>query len=147
RADREVSRQAPSVSNPLRRHGPPGVADPPARTGPYPACVERQSLAQAGTPSGARSPDEPPEEFRAALAALDTVTARPEIVLEPIPPPQRLAPWAYAVAATAVDTEGEEEIETANGRFIVLYDPAGHPSWEGTTRCVGYLSAGTDEEL
>jgi hypothetical protein len=29
----------------------------------------------------------------------------------------------------------------------VLFDPDGHEAWNGTTRCVGYLSAATDEEL
>jgi len=29
----------------------------------------------------------------------------------------------------------------------VLFDPEGHEAWNGTTRCVGYLSAATDEEL
>src|SRR3712207_8192360 len=50
----------------------------------YPANVEPSSL--AGTGHGADRPGgEPPEEFRAALEALARVTARPEILLEPIP--------------------------------------------------------------
>jgi hypothetical protein len=117
------------------------------RLRPYPACVERQSLAQADTPGGPPTIEEPPEDFRVALDALGSVTARPEIVLEHIPAPQRLAPWAYAVGATVTELDGDEEVEIASGRFIVLHDPAGHPAWQGTTRCVGYLSAGTDEQL
>ena len=92
--------------------------------------------------------DEPPAAFRAALDALATVRARPEIVLEHIPAPQRLAPWAHALAASVAEPDGEgDELEIASARFIVLYDPEGHESWNGTTRCVGYLSAATDEEL
>ena len=100
-------------------------------------------MASAGQPAG----DEPPAAFRAALEALATVTVRPEIALEPIPAPQRLAPYAHAVAAQVTEPEGDEEAEVASGRFIVLFDPAGHEAWDGTMRCVGYLSAVTDEQL
>ena len=92
--------------------------------------------------------DDPPAAFQAALAALATVQARPEIVLEHIPAPQRLAPWAHAVGAHVTEVDGsDEDVEIASARFIVLFDPEGHEAWNGTTRCVGYLSAATDEEL
>ena len=93
--------------------------------------------------------DEPPAAFRAALDALARVRARPEIVLEHIPAPQRLAPWAHAVGARVTEPGGDEDddLEIASARFIVLFDPEGHEAWNGTTRCVGYLSAATDEEL
>lgn len=116
----------------------------------YPAHVEPTSLAGAGDRSRDRDGDEPPAAFRAALDALAGVRARPEIVLEHIPAPVRLAPWAHAVGARIAepDPDGDEEdLEIANARFIVLFDPAGHEAWNGTTRCVGYLSAATDEEL
>jgi hypothetical protein len=105
--------------------------------------VEPTSLAGAGG-------HEPPAAFRAALEALATVRPRPEIELEHIPAPQRLAPWAHAVGARVAepDPSGEDDdLEIATARFIVLFDPDGHEAWNGTTRCVGYLSAGTDEEL
>src|SRR5919112_3901255 len=114
----------------------------------YPASVEPTSLASAGNRGRDASGDEPPAEFRAALAALATVRARPEIVLEHIPAPQRLAPWAHAVGARVAEPDGEDDdIEIASARFIVLFDPEGHEAWNGTTRCVGYLSAETDEQL
>jgi hypothetical protein len=93
--------------------------------------------------------DEPPAVFRAALDAMAGVRARPEIVLEHIPAPQRLAPWAHAVGARVAElgTDEDDELEIASARFIVLFDPDGHEAWNGTTRCVGYLSAATDEEL
>ena len=112
----------------------------------YPACVEPHSLAGAGQPAGT-VPEEPPAAFRAALDALAGVQARPEITLEHIPAPQRLAPWAYAVAAHVIDPDDDEDVEIASARFIVLHDPDGHDAWHGTTRCVGYLSAMTDEQL
>src|SRR3954454_7131377 len=105
--------------------------------------VEPHSLAGSGAAAG----EEPPAAFRTALDALATVSARPEIVLEPIPAPQRLAPWAHALGATAYEPDGDEEVEVGSGRFIVLFDPNGHQAWDGTTRCVGYVSAVTDETL
>src|SRR3954451_303693 len=116
----------------------------------YPASVEPTSLANAGNRGRDAGGDEPPAEFRAALDALATVRARPEIVLEQIPAPQRLAPFAHAVAARVAEADpdgADEDVEIASARFIVLYDPEGHEAWKGTTRCVGYLSAATDEEL
>jgi hypothetical protein len=114
----------------------------------YPALVEPHSLAGAGDPGRDTGGDEPPAAFRAVLEALAGVRARPEIVLEQIPAPQRLAPYACALAARVAEPDGEDdEIEIASARFIVLFDPDGHESWSGTTRCVGYLSAATDEQL
>jgi Protein of unknown function (DUF3000) len=97
--------------------------------------------------AGGAAPGETPAAFRAVLDSLATVHARSEIVLEPIPAPQRLAPFAHALSAVAYEPDGEDEVEVASGRFIVLFDPDGHQAWNGTTRCVGYVSAGTDEQL
>ena len=107
--------------------------------------MEPTSLAGAGNTGG----NEPPAAFRAALEALAGVRPRPEIDLEHIPAPQRLAPWAHAVGARVADPDAsaDDDLEIATARFIVLFDPDGHEAWNGTTRCVGYLSAGTDEEL
>ena len=109
--------------------------------------MEPTSLASAGDRGRNAGGDEPPAAFRAALAALDGVRARPEIVLEHIPAPQRLAPWAHAVGAMVTEPDGDDEVEIASARFIVLFDPDGHEAWNGTIRCVGYLSAETDEQL
>ena len=40
-----------------------------------------------------------PAPFREAVAAMNAVTVRPEIELGPIRPPQRLAPFSYALGA------------------------------------------------
>jgi hypothetical protein len=111
--------------------------------------VEPTSLASAGDRGRNTGGDEPPAAFRAALEALAGVRARPEVVLEHIPAPQRLAPWAHAIGARVAerDQDGDDDLEIASARFIVLFDPEGHEAWNGTTRCVGYLSAATDEEL
>jgi hypothetical protein len=111
--------------------------------------VEPQSVAGAGGREGTGAPEETPAAFRAALDSLAGFTPRPEIVLEAIPAPQRLAPHATALAVRVVDPDSpdEDDAELAVGRFIVLFDPAGHEAWQGTTRCVGYLSAATDEHM
>jgi hypothetical protein len=110
--------------------------------------VEPHNLAGAGDRGRNPGGDEPPAAFRAVLDALARVRARPEIELERIPAPQRLAPWAFALGAHVSEADGtDEQLEIATARFIVLFDPDGHESWNGTIRCVGYLSAGTDEEL
>ena len=87
-----------------------------------------------------------PAEFQAALEAMGTVHPRAEIAVEHIPAPQRLAPWSHAIGLSVADPADEEE-ELASGRFIVLFDPEGHEAWQGTTRCVGYLSASTDSDM
>ena len=40
-----------------------------------------------------------PAQFRDAVAAMNATTVRPEIELGPIRPPQRLAPFSYALGA------------------------------------------------
>jgi hypothetical protein len=109
--------------------------------------VEPHSLAGAAAPGGQTAVEDVPAPFRAALAALDGVRPRDEITLERIAAPQRLAPFAFALGARISDPAGEEDDEIAVGRFIVLHDPAGHEAWDGTTRCVGYVSASTDEHM
>ena len=68
---------------------------------------------KAGVPSSA------PEPFRSAVSSLLATVVRPEARVERIRPPQRLAPWTFAVAidVTTPTTEG------ATGRLVVLYDP------------------------
>jgi hypothetical protein len=109
--------------------------------------VEPRSLTGAADPGGPNIVDDVPAVFRAAVVALEAVVPREEITLERIAAPQRLAPFAYALGARIADPAGEDDDEIAVGRFIVLHDPAGHEAWEGTTRCVGYVSASTDEHM
>ncbi|MGY1722912.1 DUF3000 domain-containing protein [Blastococcus sp. SYSU DS0533] len=108
--------------------------------------MEPRNLADAGDRD---RDDDVPAAFRAALESLAAVRVRPEIELGRIPAPQRLAPFSFALGARVADPEADDEddAEIASARFIVLFDPEGHEAWHGTTRCVGYLSAATDEEL
>ena len=92
-----------------------------------------QLSAPAGFPAG----------FRRAVTALSSVELRPEVSLNELPAPQRLAPYAVALSAT-VTRAGEE---LADGRLVVLHDPDGQSVWEGETRCVAYLQAPIDVEI
>lgn len=94
-------------------------------------------------PSAATASGRPPEEFQQALDSLATVTPRAEVTLEPIRPPQRLAPWSHALGADVVHN-GDE---VATGRLVLLYDPEGHEAWDGTMRLVSYVTAALDPEM
>src|SRR5438067_5697609 len=60
-----------------------------------------------------------PELFREAVAALQAVRPRPEVTLESMRAPQRLAPWSYALSC---DTTGPADVQ-ATGRLVLLHDP------------------------
>ncbi|MEU6367892.1 DUF3000 domain-containing protein [Streptomyces sp. NPDC046931] len=87
--------------------------------------------------------DTAPLPFRAAVDALRTARLRSEIEIEPTRPPQRLAPFAYALEASVV-AEGEA---LADGRLVLLHDPAGHEAWQGTFRLVTLVRAELETEM
>ncbi|MFW0784831.1 DUF3000 domain-containing protein [Gordonia sp. CPCC 206044] len=102
------------------------------------------------TSSGA--PTEP-ADFRAAVASLHAARIRPEIEVGPIRPPQRLAPYSYAVGAevrAGGDDPDEIPVDSTGssfGRLIVLYDPAGQEAWNGTMRMVAFIQAEVEAAL
>jgi len=88
-------------------------------------------------------PDEAPEEFVLAVERLRAVRLRPEVVVEEVPAPQRIAPHAIALSADVV----LDDEELAGGRFVLLYDPAGQDAWEGTFRAVTFVRAALESDL
>ncbi|OII61639.1 hypothetical protein BJP40_04425 [Streptomyces sp. CC53] len=84
-----------------------------------------------------------PYAFRLAVEALRAARPRPEIELDPASPPRRLAPYAYAVEAAAVE-DGED---LADGRLVLLHDPAGHEAWQGAFRLVTLVRAELEPEM
>lgn len=84
-----------------------------------------------------------PIEFRTAVEALAGARLRSELRLAPAPAPRRLAPYAYALTA-AVEVEGEE---LADGRLVLLHDPAGQESWHGEFRLVTLARAELEPEM
>jgi hypothetical protein len=84
-----------------------------------------------------------PLPFRAAVDALRAARLRPQIEIDPTKPPQRLAPFTYALEATVVD--GDEDL--ADGRLVLLHDPAGHDAWQGSFRLVTLVRAELEPEM
>ena len=80
--------------------------------------------------------------FPTALERLRTVQVRPEFRLDETPAPQRLAPFAAAIAA---ESTGSEDLAT--GRFVLLHDPDGVDEWDGTYRAVVFVRASLERDV
>ena len=117
--------------------GPPGAPLPPRPPGrSYAARVVRSDGAGQG-------PDRPPEAFLRAVEGVRAAALRPEVHVEEIPAPQRLAPHALALSAdVVVDAD-----DVASGRLVLLHDPAGQEAWHGTFRLVAYVRATLEPEM
>lgn len=81
--------------------------------------------------------------FEAAAASLTGMPWRPELIVEEIPAPQRIAPFAVAISAEVE----VDDTEIGQGRLILLHDPAGNPAWDGTFRCVTFARATVDPDM
>lgn len=81
--------------------------------------------------------------FTRAVADLARAAWRPELIIEEIPSPQRIAPFAAAISADVV-VAGDD---VGSGRLILLHDPAGNTAWDGTFRLVTFVRAEVDPEM
>lgn len=81
--------------------------------------------------------------FGTAVESLRAARPRPEILLEEIPAPQRLAPYSFALGASVL----RGDAEMATGRLVLLFNPAGEQAWNSTMRLVSYLSAEVEPDL
>jgi hypothetical protein len=96
-------------------------------------------------PADAVAPaDSAPPVFQTAVDSLTGTRVRHEVRVEPLRPPQRLAPYSYAVSAEIIDADGKD---LATGRLVLLHDPDGHEAWDGVLRLVAYASAELDDEM
>jgi hypothetical protein len=93
---------------------------------------------------GAGAVSNSPSEFRTAVDSLRRTRVRSEIRVEPIRPPQRLAPWSYALSAEIPSRDGAE---LATGRLVLLYDPDGVEAWDGVLRLVAFASAEIEPDI
>ncbi len=84
-----------------------------------------------------------PDAFRRVAAELSAASWRSELLVEQIPAPQRIAPYAAAITADVLI--GEDEV--GSGRLVLLHDPAGNAAWQGTFRCVTFARADVDPEM
>lgn len=85
-----------------------------------------------------------PSIFRQAVESLTATQVRSEVRIQPLRPPQRLAPWSYALSADIVSAGG---LDLATGRLVLLHDPDGHEAWDGVLRLVAFASAELDEQM
>ncbi len=99
---------------------------------------------EGSAPADSAAPAPPPEIFRRAVESLTSTAVRREVRVEPLRPPQRLAPFSYAVSAEIIDADGRD---LATGRLVLLHDPDGHEAWDGVLRLVAYASADLDDEM
>lgn len=85
----------------------------------------------------------PPDAFRRVITELQTASWRPEVRIEEIPAPQRIAPFAAAITADVVVNDDD----IGSGRLVVLHDPAGNAAWGGSFRLVTFARAEVDPEM
>lgn len=83
--------------------------------------------------------------FESLAQSLGGFSPRPEILLEEVPAPQKLAAFSYALSADVSNGfAGDEEDEIASGRFVLLHEPGGQDTWDGEFRCVTFIRADVD---
>lgn len=85
-----------------------------------------------------------PDLFLQAVASLTSTSVRRDVRVEPLRPPQRLAPYSYAISA---DLRGPGGDEVAQGRLVLLHDPDGAEAWDGVLRLVAFATAELDPEM
>jgi Protein of unknown function (DUF3000) len=110
----------------------------PARAGGAPDPVAAGEEPAAGTgPVFA-------DAVAALTAARDAVAeVRDDLAFEEWPAPKRLAPHAFALAATAY----RDGMEAGTARLVLLHDPAVQEGWTGTFRVVIQVHAEVEEEM
>lgn len=92
-------------------------------------------------------PEDVPQEFTDAVAAVRAANLRDELVVSEIPAPAQLAPHALALSADVRPNAHGTDSELGTGRFIILYDPNEPPSWHGRFRIVCFAQAPLETEI
>jgi hypothetical protein len=112
---------------------------------PTPLRQVADPVADDEQPAGATEADrQEPELFRQAVAALTATAVRSEVRVQPLRPPQRLAPYTYAISADIAAPDGGD---LATGRLVLLHDPDGAEAWDGLLRLVAFVAAEQDPEM
>src|SRR5690606_18647548 len=88
-----------------------------------------------------------PDAFARAVDGVRSAVLRPEVVVEEVPAPTRLAPSALALSGEVYPTRSLDEEPTATGRFVLLHGPSAPEPWEGVWRVVTYAKAAMEPEL
>lgn len=85
--------------------------------------------------------------FARALPVVRGAVLRPEVLVEEVPAPTRLAPHALALSGDVVPSRADDGESVATGRFVLLHDPSGPEPWESTWRVVTYAKAQLEPEM
>ena len=88
-----------------------------------------------------------PAAFAAAVSAVRSATLRAELVLNEIPAPGNLAPWALALAGDVTPARHGSDSELGTGRFVLLYDPSAPDAWGGQFRVVCFAQAPLETDI
>ncbi|ROR74293.1 DUF3000 domain-containing protein [Bogoriella caseilytica] len=107
-------------------------------------------MATSGHPSGRGAGSEVPADFHAALESLRDHSGelRPELHLEEVPPPTRMAPYSLALTGEVnADPQLDPDELLGHGRFVVLHDPAGQEAWHGPFRVIVMAKAALEPEV
>lgn len=88
-----------------------------------------------------------PDEF---VRALDSLSARPSdagIVLREVEGPRRISPFSVAFEASVREPGPRADDDLASGRLVILYDPDGQVTWNGSFRVVSLTRATLDADM
>ncbi|MHA3722385.1 DUF3000 domain-containing protein [Leucobacter sp. HY1910] len=94
-----------------------------------------------------------PAEFAAAAKQVRSAQLRRELATREIEPPERIAPYSVAVAASIAGSPREAIAANAlnptfgSGRFLLLHDPASCEEWGGEFRVVCFAQAPLEQEI
>ena len=84
------------------------------------------------------------ERFDRVADAVRAVRTRPEVVLDEVPAPTRLASHALALSAEVRDRDGSP---IGSGRLVLLHEPDGHEAWDGEFRMVTFVQAAVENDV
>lgn len=128
--------------------------------GPAAEAAARRASAAAGRASGSPAAEHLPGSFLSALHQLRNAQPRADALVEEVPAPVKLAPYAVALRAEVSNGDASsghpvprlrpvnnDDETLATGRFILLHDPAGQQSWGGAFRVVIYIRAELEPEM
>ncbi|GAB3130409.1 DUF3000 family protein [Glaciibacter psychrotolerans] len=88
-----------------------------------------------------------PPEFAAVIETIRTAHPRPELLINEIPAPRNLAPYAFALAADISPRRHGSDSDLGTGRFVLLYDPDEPEEWDGAFRVVCFAQAPLETDI
>lgn len=89
-----------------------------------------------------------PQYFDDFIHQISSIHLRPEVIMEEVPPPSKLAPHAFAITAEIPSGPIDESDDyLATGRFVLLADPQYKEAWQGEFRAVTFVRAPIDDEM